>query len=115
MESEGFENSFPDNQFTETQNDKDYGIILTPPLCEPVSFVFDSTGKICNPMLKDILSKEGGNKEIKVITVQLDLNDDNPEPVISENNKDFNLEDIIHQVSIKNYSKKVQIMFNFWS
>ncbi|MBK6363661.1 MAG: hypothetical protein IPL63_16000 [Saprospiraceae bacterium] len=101
-----FENSFPDNQFTETQNDKDYGIILTPPLCEPVSFVFDSTGKICNPMLKDILSKEGGNKEIKVITVQLDLNDDNPEPVISENNKDFNLEDIIHQVSIKNYSKK---------
>jgi hypothetical protein len=100
-----FENTFPDNQFTKEKNDKDYGIIMIPPLCDPVSFVFDSTGKICNPMMKDILSKEGGPKEIKVITVQLNLNDENPEPVISENDKDFNLDDIIHQVSVKNFSK----------
>lgn len=108
-----FEPNFPDNTFISPNDKKSYGIIFTPTECEPVFFVFDSTGRLWNPFLQEILSKEGP-KEVKVITVHLNLDDDNPEPVISEGGKDFDVNDILYQISVKtqnaNPSTHIQIL-----
>lgn len=95
-----FETEFPKNEFISPINDKDYGILFNPPSCEPVSLVFDSEGKIYTPWLKEILTKHKSG-EVKVITVKLNLDDDNSEPEISENSDEFDPLDMVYSISVK--------------
>ncbi|MFZ1706053.1 MAG: hypothetical protein WAT79_17030 [Saprospiraceae bacterium] len=95
-----FEQIFPDNTFQDKVDDRSYGIFFSPPEFEAIGFVLNSEGRIWNPYLKEALSN-GGSDEIKVITVQLNLDDENPEPVISENDKEVNWEEIVYQYSVK--------------
>lgn len=95
-----FETEFPDNKFLSPIDDEDYGILFSPPSCEPVSLVFDSEGKIYTPWLKDILNKHKSG-EVKVITVKLNLDDENPEPEISENSEEFDPSDMVYSISVK--------------
>lgn len=95
-----FETEYPDNKFVAPINDSDYGILFSPPSCEPVSLVFDSEGKIYTPWLKEILNKHKSG-EVKVITVKLNLDDDNPVPEISEESEDFDPLDMVYSISVK--------------
>ena len=95
-----FETEYPDNKFVTPINDSDYGILFSPPSCEPVSLVFDSEGKIYTPWLKEILNKHKSG-EVKVITVKLNLDDDNPVPEISEESEDFDPLDMVYSISVK--------------
>ncbi|MBK8051874.1 MAG: hypothetical protein IPK35_01000 [Saprospiraceae bacterium] len=95
-----FDTEYPDHKFTSPPNNEDYGIIFTPPECEPVCFVFDSEGNIYVPWLKDILNKNESG-EVKVITVQLNLTDDGLEPVVSEKSEGFDPKLLVYQVHVK--------------
>lgn len=95
-----FETEYPDNKFVTPINDADYGILFSPPSCEPVSLVFDSEGNIYTPWLKEILNKHKSG-EVKVITVKLNLDDENPEPEISEDSEDFDPLDMVYSISVK--------------
>lgn len=95
-----FETEYPDNKFVTPINNSDYGILFSPPSCEPVSLVFDSEGKIYTPWLKEILNKHKSG-EVKVITVKLNLDDDNPVPEISEESEDFDPLDMVYSISVK--------------
>lgn len=95
-----FETEYPDNKFVTPINDADYGILFSPPSCEPISLVFDSEGKIYTPWLKEILNKHKSG-EVKVITVKLNLDDENPEPEISEESEDFDPLDLVYSISVK--------------
>lgn len=95
-----FNSEYPENNFVSPLDEKDYGILFSPPSCEPVSLVFDSEGKIYTPWLKEILTKHKSG-EVKVITVKLNLDDDNPEPEISEDNEDFDPLDMVYSISVK--------------
>lgn len=95
-----FETNFPNDQFLEDAGKKPYGLLFTPADCDPVLFKFDATGRMWNPFLLEMLEK-GKDAEVKIITVQLNLDDDNPEPVISEQSKDFDLDLIVYQISVK--------------
>lgn len=95
-----FETVYPGDQFLTEAGKKPYGILINPKDCEPVLFAFDGTGRLWNPFMLDILEK-GNDAEVKVITVQLNLDDDNPEPVISEHDKEFDMDLILYQVSVK--------------
>ncbi len=46
-----FEKEYPDNKFYEESFDDAYGIIFSPPKCEPVYLTFLSDGKIASPFL----------------------------------------------------------------
>ena len=46
-----FEKEYSDNNFYEESFDDAYGIIFTPPGCEPVCLTFLSDGKMANPFL----------------------------------------------------------------
>ena len=95
-----FNIEYPQNDFISPVNDEDYGIVFSPPSCEPISFAFNSEGIICMPWLKDML-KKNKDGEIKVITVHLNLDKDGAEPVISERNEAFDPENLIYQVHVK--------------
>lgn len=95
-----FNVQYPDGKFISPVNDEDYGIVFTPPSCEPVCLAFDSEGKLYTPWLKELIKKQASG-ELKVISVKLNLNDSNPEPVISENNESFDPEDILYSISVK--------------
>lgn len=47
-----FLKEYPNNQFETTVSNNDYGIMVSPPECEPVVFVFDCKGHIYSPWLK---------------------------------------------------------------
>lgn len=54
-----FETSFPENSFDkELFNDEIYGIMFSPPKCEPVCFTFLSNGRMASPMGLQIWGKE---------------------------------------------------------
>lgn len=95
-----FNSEYPQNTFVSPVNNEDYGIIFSPPSCEPISFTFDSEGKIYVPWLKDIL-KKNKDGDIKVITVHLNLDEDGSEPVISERNEGFDPGNLMYQVHVK--------------
>jgi len=95
-----FETRYPNNNFVSPINDKDFGISFSAPDCEPVSLVFDSEGKIYAPWLKEIFNKHRSG-DVKVITVKLNLDDENPEPKISEESQDFDPLQIMHTISVK--------------
>jgi hypothetical protein len=95
-----FETSYPNNKFIRPKNDMDYGIIFVPPECEPVCLVFDSTGKIYAPWLKEILNKKN-NGDLKIITLQLNLTADGLEPIVSEEKENFDPSLILYQVHVK--------------
>lgn len=91
---------YPNNEFVSPLNDEDYGVIFTPQDCEPVSIIFDSEGRIYNPWMKDIITKHEEG-QVKVITVQLNLDDDELNPVFTENSEDFDPLDMVYTVSVK--------------
>ncbi len=95
-----FNTLYPDDKFISPVNDEDYGIVFTPPSCEPVCLAFDSEGKLYTPWLKEIIKKQASG-EVKVITVQLNLNETDPVPVVSENSENFDPEDILYSISVK--------------
>lgn len=95
-----FETEYPQNKFVSPIDAHDYGIIFTPPECEPVCLVFDSEGRLYVPWLKDLL-KKNEDGEIKVITVQLNLDDEGVEPIISERNEDFDHSFLVYQAHVK--------------
>ena len=47
-----FLRNYPNNQFELLASDNDYGIMVSPPECEPVILVFDGEGYIYAPWLK---------------------------------------------------------------
>ena len=46
-----FEKEYPDNKFHEESFDDAYGIVFSPPKCEPVYLTFLSDGKMANPFM----------------------------------------------------------------
>lgn len=96
-----FETQFPNHTFQNTINDQDYGIIFIPPECEPIFLIFNSEGRLYNPFFRQLMQDETkGN--IKVITVKLDLDEENPEPVISEDDGEkFDPSDFAYNISVK--------------
>ncbi len=95
-----YESQFDSEQFSEGVEKDSFGLSFTPTDCEPVFFVFNSQGRLWNPFMKDILSDDHP-KEIKVFTVQLNLNDDDPEPVIMEGNKEVDLDILVYKITVK--------------
>lgn len=91
---------YPNDEFVSPLNDEDYGIMFTPQDCETVSLIFDSEGRIYNPWMKDIIAKHEEG-QVKVITVQLNLDDDELNPVFTENSEDFDPLDMVYTVSVK--------------
>jgi len=97
-----FETEYPDGEFAFPPDDIDYGIVFTPQNSEPVSFIFDSEGRLYNPWLKELLkNNEEGN--VKIITVKLNLNDENPRPEISEGSDKYDAEQMIYNISVKTF------------
>ena len=52
-----FLREYPNNQFEAKASDNDYGIMVSPPECEPVVFVFDHKGHIYAPWLKQFFTE----------------------------------------------------------
>jgi hypothetical protein len=96
-----FKTQFPNNSFQDIIDDQDYGILFVPPECEPILLIFNSEGRLYNPFFRQLMQDETkGN--IKVITVKLDLDDENPESVISEDDGDkFDPSDFFYNISVK--------------
>lgn len=96
-----FETRFPQDTFLEKIDDHDYGIMFEPTNCEPILLVFNSQGRLFNTFFKQMMRDETkGN--VKVITVKLDLNDENPEPIISEDDDEkFDPSELIYNISVK--------------
>lgn len=101
--SEVFKTIFPKGAFDLPLDGDEYGIVIFPEGTEPVGLVMDSHGRLINQWLRNMLS-EKGEGEIKVVTVKLDLNQENPEPEITEDFKSIDMEDMVFQVSVKNAS-----------
>ena len=91
---------YPNDKFVSPLNEDDYGMIFTPEDCEPVTLIFDSEGRIYNPWMKDIIAKHNEG-QVKVITVQLNLDDEELNPIFTEDSEDFDPLDMIYTVSVK--------------
>lgn len=91
---------YPNDKFVSPLNEDDYGVIFTPEECEPVTLIFDSEGRIYNPWMKDIIAKHDEG-QVKVITVQLNLDDEELNPIFTEDSEDFDPLDMIYTVSVK--------------
>ncbi|MBL0023927.1 MAG: hypothetical protein WBP08_15325 [Saprospiraceae bacterium] len=103
-----YNNIFPKNTFADPVNDENYGIMFTPPSSDPVSFVFDSEGRVIQPWLRDILKKTQDG-EIKVITIQLNVDDASSDPIVSEQNEAFDPASILYSVHVKMPSSSAEI------
>lgn len=105
------ETNYPDSDFAFPPDEEDYGLIFTPDNCEPVSFVFDSEGRLYNPQLKELLiNHNDGN--VKIISVKLNLDDENSQPEISEESDNFSPETMIYNISVKTYFEKPEGLVN---
>jgi hypothetical protein len=91
---------YPNDKFVSPLNEDDYGVIFTPEDCEPVTLIFDSEGRIYNPWMKDIIAKHDEG-QVKVITVQLNLDDEELNPIFTEDSDDFDPLDMVYTVSVK--------------
>ena len=91
---------YPNDKFVSPLNEDDYGVIFTPDECEPVTLIFDSEGRIYNPWMKDLIAKHDEG-QVKVITVQLNLDDEELNPIFTEDSEDFDPLDMIYTVSVK--------------
>lgn len=94
-----YKSAFPDHQFVNPANDQAYGLTFKPKGCDSVSLVFDSEGRIYNYFFKDMIQKHQSG-EVKVITVKLNLDDDNSKPEISEELKPIDINKMVYQVSV---------------
>lgn len=52
-----FLREYPNQQFEASASDNDYGVLVSPPGCEPVVFVFDYKGHIYAPWLKQFFTE----------------------------------------------------------
>jgi hypothetical protein len=91
---------YPYDKFVSPLNEDDYGVIFTPDECEPVTLIFDSEGRIYNPWMKDIIAKHDEG-QVKVITVQLNLDEEELNPIFTEDSEDFDPLDMVYTVSVK--------------
>lgn len=91
---------YPNDKFVYPLNEDDYGVIFTPDECEPVTLIFDSEGRIYNPWMKDIIAKHDEG-QVKVITVQLNLDDEELNPIFTEDSEEFDPLDMVYTVSVK--------------
>lgn len=91
---------YPNDKFVTPLNEDDYGVIFTPDECEPVTLIFDSEGRIYNPWMKDIIAKHDEG-QVKVITVQLNLDEEELNPIFTEDSDDFDPLDMVYTVSVK--------------
>lgn len=91
---------YPNDKFVSPLNEDDYGVIFTPEECEPVTLIFDSEGRIYNPWMKDIIAKHDEG-QVKVITVQLNLDEEELNPIFTEDSDDFDPLDMVYTVSVK--------------
>ncbi len=91
---------YPNDKFVSPLNEDDYGVIFTPEECEPVTLIFDSEGRIYNPWMKDLIAKHDEG-QVKVITVQLNLDDEELNPIFTEDSEDFDPLDMVYTVSVK--------------
>ena len=94
-----FEATYPDHQYVSPVNDKIYGIIIFPEACEPVCLTFDSEGRLFNPIVKEMFDKNEAG-DFRVITIQIDLNEDEIKPVIKEGDDDTNQMEIMYSLSV---------------
>lgn len=95
-----FKSEYPEDNFVSPIDKNDYGILFSPPNCDPVSLVFDSEGRIYTPWMKEILIKHEAG-EVKVITVKLNLDDENPTPEFSEEMEEFDPLELVYSISVK--------------
>ncbi len=91
---------YPNDKFVSPLNEDDYGVIFTPDECEPVTLIFDSEGRIYNPWMKDLIAKHDEG-QVKVITVQLNLDDEELNPIFTEDSEEFDPLDMVYTVSVK--------------
>jgi len=91
---------YPNDKFVSPLNEDDYGVIFTPEDCEPVTLIFDSEWRIYNPWMKDIIAKHDEG-QVKIITVQLNLDDEELNPIFTEDSEDFDPLDMVYTVSVK--------------
>lgn len=91
---------YPNDKFVSPLNEDDYGVIFTPDECEPVTLIFDSEGRIYNPWMKDLIAKHDEG-QVKVITVQLNLDEEELNPIFTEDSEDFDPLDMVYTVSVK--------------
>lgn len=91
---------YPNDQFVSPINEEDYGVIFSPHDCEPVTLIFNSEGRIYNPWMKDIITKHEEG-QVKVITVQLNLEDEEITPIFTEDSESFDPLDMVYTVSVK--------------
>jgi hypothetical protein len=82
-----FLRAYPNNEFEAIPSDNDYGIMVSPPECEPVVFIFDYEGHLYSPWLKQYFTDRfyiynistktqfaGADIHIKVIELMKHLN-----------------------------------------
>jgi hypothetical protein len=100
-----FEMHYPENEFAFPPDDIRYGIIFSPEDCEPVIFIFDSEGRLFNPVLKDLI-KDHEDGQIKIITIKLDLSQKDPQPEISDSPEGMDAENMIFNISVKTFFEK---------
>jgi len=98
---------YPNDQFVSPLDDENYGVIFSPHDCEPVTIIFDSEGRIYNPWMKDLITKHEDG-QVKVITVQLNLEDEELNPVFTEGSEGFDPLDMVYTVSIKTEFKTAE-------
>ena len=91
--------TFPGHTFSDESSDEIFGIFFTPPQSEPVFLTFDLSGKIINPFLRKVLH-ESENTEMKVITVKVNLDDENMEPVISEGDNEVDITQVVYRIGV---------------
>ncbi|MCZ2100520.1 MAG: hypothetical protein LC107_03170 [Chitinophagales bacterium] len=102
-----FESTYPIHQFVSPINDQTYGIIVMPPDSEPIYLTFDSEGRLFNPNLKEMLDKNQDG-EFKVITIHIDLNEDEISPIIREDDKDADQMEIIYSLSVTTENAEIE-------
>ncbi len=106
-----YKSAFPDHQFVNPANDQAYGLTFKPKGCDSVSLVFDSEGRIYNYFFKDMIQKHQSG-EVKVITVKLNLDDDNSKPEISEELKPIDINKMVYQVSVNLQDEDTELYIN---
>ena len=94
-----FETEYPEDKFSEEEEDTVYGIQFTPPDSDPVLFTFDASGALFNPIVKQMFS-EGEENGMKVITVKVNLDDEDMEPVISDDDKNIDISRVVYKISV---------------
>ncbi len=91
---------YPDHAFAFPPDNKEYGISIHPQDCEPVTLIFNSEGRLFSPSLKKMIDRDSSG-EFKAISIRIDLNEEDLNPIVSNASYDEIESDLIYNVSIR--------------